>query len=179
MEYFTNDFETDCMILYNYVDNLKLHRVNNRANINGGIKPLSNIYGTTKWGYVKTKNSIVHKEPCPEGGFYTKLRTENPEYEEIFREFTNLYIPDFSYNQIVINKNFEVKPHKDASNVGVSYIIGLGEYEGGELVIDKETCRREVNIKNKFYSFNGSEITHWVKPFSGDRYSLVFYNSEV
>jgi hypothetical protein len=37
----------------------------------------------------------------------------------------------------------------------------------------------EVDIKNNFYSFNGSELTHWVKPFKGDRYSLVFYNSEI
>ena len=179
MEYFSGDLETDSMILYNYIQDLKLHRVNNRKNINKGIKPLSNIYGTTKWGYVKTKSSIVHKEPCPDGGFYTKLRSQYPHFEPIIREFTNLYIPEFSYNQIVINKNFQVEPHKDASNIGISYIIGLGDYTGGELVIDTDSYRRELNIKNKFFYFNGSEITHWVKPFTGDRYSLVFYNTEI
>jgi hypothetical protein len=43
---------------------------------------------------------------------------------------------------------------------------------GGELNVEGE----KINIKNKFYKFNGSEKIHFVEPWTdGDRYSLVFY----
>ena len=44
---------------------------------------------------------------------------------------------------------------------GVSYIIGLGDYEGGELLVyyDGENVPPTgVDIKHKFYTFDGSRF---------------------
>ena len=60
-----------------------------------------------------------------------------PEYQEIFEEFMQEYT-EFDFNQVVINKDFKITKHLDASNVGESMIIGLGDYEGGELKYRKK-----------------------------------------
>jgi len=171
MEYFTGDFDTDCMILYQYIDELPLFPTNNRKKYNNDIKPISNVYGTTQF-----ENNNGLKRPKDEGGGYkTKLKEYYPEYQKIFEEFMDEYT-NFSFNQVVINKNFKILPHKDAKNVGQSYIIGLGDYKGGELVIDYETYQETKNINHQFYTFDGSKYKHWVKDFKGDRITLVFYN---
>ena len=177
MKYFTGNFETDCLMLYMYVDELPLFTTNNRRKYSkDGSSVTSNVYGTTQFGY--TTNMYKKKawrEKAPEGGYYTKLRSEYPEYQLIFEEFVNEYI-DFEFNQVVINKNFEIQKHFDASNVGVSYIIGLGDYVGGELCIERDNTLEKHNIHHKFYTFDGSKYQHWVEPFVGTRYTLVFYN---
>lgn len=177
MIYFTGDFQIDCFLLYQYVDELPLFSVKNRSELNPtGKRPISNVYGTTNFERIsRGQGRYKYRQACPEGGFYTKLRTEHPEYEDIFKEFMNEYT-DFKYNQVVINHNFEITKHTDAQNVGESYIIGLGDYEGGELCVDFDGNIVEKDIKHQFFTFNGSKYAHWVKPFKGDRYTLVFYN---
>jgi hypothetical protein len=69
-----------------------------------------------------------------------------------------------------VNKNICSPPHIDKNNVGPSYIIALGEFTGGNLCIEG----KEYNIKNKFLKFDGTKA-HWVTPFKGTRYSLVFF----
>ena len=66
--------------------------------------------------------------------------------------------------------------HLDAYNTAVSYIIGLGDYVGGELLIyfDGENAPPTVvDIKGNFYSFDGSKFYHEVASFTGNRISLV------
>ena len=55
------------------------------------------------------------------------------------------------YNQY--NKNHRCAKHKDGRNVGESYIIGLGDYTGGELMVWDENDKnpKKHNIRNKFY----------------------------
>jgi hypothetical protein len=93
-----------------------------------------------------------------------------PELYRGIRDMMNEYHPDFKYTTIQVNKNVVSKPHVDKNNVGESYIIALGDYTGGELVIEG----REYNIKNRFKKFDGRK-GHWVNPFGGTRYSLVFF----
>jgi hypothetical protein len=78
--------------------------------------------------------------------------------------------PSFKFTTIQLNKNILSPPHIDKNNVGPSYIIAFGDYEGGKLVIEG----KENNIKNKFLNFDGTK-GHWVTPFNGTRYSLVFF----
>lgn len=80
--------------------------------------------------------------------------------------------PDFKYSSITVNHNFLTLPHKDSQNVGESIIFGVGDYEGGELVVGEE----KIDIKNKFFKFNGAKKEHYTFPFVGDRWSFVFYN---
>ena len=179
MEYFTNDFETDCYIMYGYLEDLPIFKTTNRAKHNKGIRPISNVYGLTNFSKIANKYDIVkYRKKNPNGkGYLTKLKENYPEYEFIFQEFMDLHGKNFKFNQIVINYNFKITKHLDAKNVGESMIIGLGDYEDGKLNIENKNGKiKSVDIKNKFYKFNGSKLFHWVDEFKGNRYSLVFYN---
>ena len=179
MEYFTNDYETDCYIMYGYLEVLPIFRTTNRAKHNNGVRPISNVYGTTQFSKICNKyESVIYRKKNPNGkGYLTKLKEFHPEYEFIFKEFMDLYGKGFDFNQVVINYNFKITKHLDASNVGESMIIALGDYQGGELNIENEKGEiKTMDIKNKFYKFNGSKLYHWVNEFKGNRYSLVFYN---
>tara|TARA_R100001463_G_scaffold16681_1_gene43144 strand:+ start:1062 stop:2468 length:1407 start_codon:yes stop_codon:yes gene_type:complete len=109
-------------------------------------------------------------------------QTEGKKAEEIFnlsKKIADENIPDFKYSSIQYNKNYKIKKHKDKRNMGVSYIVGLGDYEGGELLIyydGKDKPPTAVDIKNKFYTFDGSKYYHEVADFTGNRISLVYYN---
>jgi hypothetical protein len=78
--------------------------------------------------------------------------------------------PEFPYTTIQVNKNLQCDPHVDKNNMGPSYIIGLGDYTGGELVIEGKA----FNIRNRFKRFDGTK-GHWVNDFQGERYSLVYF----
>lgn len=141
--------------------NIKFVKTNNRRNINNQIPPLSMIMGYRKW--------------CGEYGLSVASKKYPLLYEKI-KELIAEYDPQFEFTTITLNKNFKCQPHKDGKNIGHSYIIGLGDYEDGELNVENE----KIDIKNKFYKFNGSEKTHFVEDWkNGDRFTLVFYNRTV
>jgi hypothetical protein len=95
----------------------------------------------------------------------TREMIKNP---SIYNECKKLF-PNFEFESVIINKNFLCPPHKDTNNIGDSIIVGLGDYTGGDLIIEDEPhC-----ILYSPLIFNGSENTHWTAPFLGDRYSVV------
>ena len=94
------------------------------------------------------------------------LKTGKPKYKEVHKLAVNVMKkkdPKFPFTSIQFNKNKQMKKHKDAKNVGESYIIGLGNYTGGELIVyntDGKSEKKRVNIKNKWYKFDGSTFPH-------------------
>lgn len=184
---FTGDLETDCYILYNYLEPLQYYigterKSNQFKNFECKKGGGSVLYGLTWKGYLKKAkdgSNIYRKASIYKGLYETKIKAEHPELEEIFKEFSKLYFPDFDWLQVQINKNYISPPHFDSANVGESIIIGLGDYEGGCLNIDREGKIDKIDIKNKFYKFNGSKYKHWAtSQNSGDRISIVFFNSK-
>ena len=57
--------------------------------------------------------------------------------------------PDFSFTTIQLNKNRQCLPHVDKNNIGDSVIVALGDFEGGELLIEGKT----YDIHNKCLLF--------------------------
>ena len=179
MYYFINNFEEDCLTMFLYLEQLPLFTTRNREKYGGGKPILSNVYGTTCFSHTVSHNKKFYRTKNPDGyGYLTKLRNSHPEFADIFKEFIELYGDSFKFNQVVINKDFKITRHLDASNVGESIIIGLGDYEGGELCLERDGKIQTHSIKERFLKFNGSKIYHYVKDFTGIRYSLVFYNTE-
>ena len=110
------------------------------------------------------------------------MKTRESRFKKLFREtkkLMRLKDPKFKFTSIQYNKNHRAARHRDARNTGISYIVGLGDYIGGELIIFDENEKNPVkhNIKNKFYTFNGSIYPHETAPYRGERYSLVFYSN--
>lgn len=80
--------------------------------------------------------------------------------------------PDFTFSSVQIVKNFSSALHVDGNNLGPSWIIGLGDYTGGELWVQGEG---QQNIKDTWYKFDGN-VPHATYPIqSGTRYSAIFY----
>ncbi len=150
----------------------KGHGVNEPSNC------FSISYGFTNFKYL-TK-TMFRKEVQGKSNLYeTTLLTHHPELKTMFQQIVDLHCPEhFKVEQVQINKNWWSPPHRDNGNVGESWILGLGDYEGGETVVEYPDNHTEYDIKYKFIKFNGSKYTHWTKPFSGTRYSLVFYQSK-
>ncbi len=88
--------------------------------------------------------------------------------QEIYNECRRLF-PEKNFDCVMINKNFQCPAHRDRNNIGDSIIVGLGDYNGGDLVVEGEPhC-----ILYSPLIFNGSEKEHWVDNFTGDRYTVV------
>jgi len=79
--------------------------------------------------------------------------------------------PDLDYDGSQVNQNYKTAPHKDKNNRGESLIIGFGDYEGGDLVIEETP----VSIKYRKIFFCGSLYTHSTTEWTGQRYSIVFF----
>jgi len=110
------------------------------------------------------------------------MKTREPRYSKLFREskkLMKLKDPKFKFTSIQYNKNHRAARHRDAKNTGISYIVGLGDYTGGELTIFDENEKNPVkhDIKGKFNTFDGSKYPHETCPFKGERYTLVFYSN--
>jgi tRNA U38,U39,U40 pseudouridine synthase TruA len=75
---------------------------------------------------------------------------------------------------IAVNRNAQFRPHTDSgagAGQSTSLIVGLGNYAGGELVVEGE----QKDIRYQGLEFNGWKQRHWTMPFSGERYSLVWF----
>ena len=105
---------------------------------------------------------------------YTK---KYPFMMELFEEFIDSHYPGFEFDSVYVNKNVKCKKHLDSKNVGESLLVGLGKYTGGQTVLYINGKERKFNIQNNSLIFNGTEIVHRSLPFSGIRYSLVFFNT--
>ena len=110
------------------------------------------------------------------------MKTREPKYKKLFNEtkkLMRLKDPKFKFTSIQYNKNNRAARHRDAKNVGVSYIVGLGDYTGGELIVFDENEKNPVkhDIRGKFNTFDGSKYPHETAPFKGERYTLVFYST--
>lgn len=141
--------------------NTKFERSNRRSKLTlDNSNPLSMIMGYRTW---RNKYDL------------SRMSKKYPELYEKLKQIMHEHDPEFEFTTITLNKNFQCARHIDSNNVGESYIIGFGDYNGGgELNVENE----KINIKYKFHKFNGSNQYHWVEPWSsGDRYTIVYYKN--
>ena len=130
----------------------------------------------------KTKHRINGKMVTKIKKQQQSNRTSDPKFKKLYLETKKLmkmHDPKYKFTTIQYNKNMRAARHVDGRNVGVSYIVGLGTYTGGELIVydnDKKPTNPVKNDLHKtFYSFNGSKFLHEVAPFKGERYTIVFF----
>ena len=92
---------------------------------------------------------------------------------DILLKFYDKYVKEHLpvYTSIQVNKNYKTTPHYDR-NHGESYIVGLGNYTGGDLIINSY----HHHIKYQPILFEGIKWLHSTTDFIGNRYSLVFFN---
>ena len=80
------------------------------------------------------------------------------------------------FTSIQINYNYSSVRHVVGNNVGPSFIRGLGEYDGGELIVEDEdghgTTKKDV--KSEWVCFDG-RVPHYTAEFQGERYSVIYF----
>jgi len=172
---------------YNLLRKYKLKKTNNRPNASGLRKLVQwgrNI-GTDKfdrvgWGVESINFGLVRKRFCIDGN--PKYKFDNPiqegnnnrKYPELYEQLKTLINqidPHFDYDCITLNHQFKCRPHYDKNNKSPSLIVGLGDYEGGELVVEGE----EFDIRHNPLMFNGGKCKHWTLEYIGDRYSVIYF----
>ena len=110
-----------------------------------------------------------------------KEYSRNAKYPELLKavaEFGNLVVPKgWDYNGITINDGVKANKHKDSKNLGRSVIIGIGDFKGGDIKVwdgdDKDPKVFDLHDKPVF--FNGGLLYHQTTPFTGERFTMVFY----
>lgn len=151
----------DCNSVLNELENIRFPTCKTRKNISSeGVKAF--VLGDVNYRGQKLL-----------GGRTRGPSRYNKKFKRLYdtlNQFMAKRKPAFKYTTIQVNKNVYCKPHVDKNNVGPSYVIALGDFTGGELVVEG----KQFNIKNKLKKFDGRRA-HWITPFKGTRYSLVFF----
>ena len=186
MTYFINDWYADLGILYEILENIEFYSGTERQKMcrhKNDNKMGSMNYGYTWKGFLKKdKNgNKINRTASPYKGLYkTKVMDDYPFLHDVFTEFQQLYFPEFRFTSVQMNKNFPCPRHIDGTNVGESILVCLGDYEGGELIVENWEGHEKypVDNRNKMFRFNGAKYYHSVAPFTGTRYSLVFFSNK-
>jgi hypothetical protein len=117
----------------------------------------------------------------PSGGL-SWWSTQYPDVYEKLRALMTKYDPHFSYTHITLNRNLQCKRHTDGGNAGPSYIGAFGNFVGGGLIVEPpgggqpETL---LDLHSNFVMFNGKTQPHETAPFTGERFTLVYYTSDI
>lgn len=153
-----------------------------RPNVSGVDEELSARYtANSNWGkkivgkpcQSITLGFIRHRHKKKDEARQLSAKTfKHSELYELSKKFIAEINPDFKYTTICINKNLVCQKHKDAKNDGQSLIIGLGDYEGGNLYVEGV----KHNIKDNPVIFDGFRQEHYNDEItSGTKYSLIYY----
>ena len=189
--------------MINQIENalFELRKIKTKINRNIHRHNVSGIKSKTQVGRdIEFKRISINGFPCESltfGTFENRFKKKNEgriapsvwnnRYPEIYQEILDLslYIIPENFNtkntmNITLNKNLKCLPHIDNQNTGLSIIIGLGNYTGGRLILHHtETDLEYINIHNKPYIFDGTKIKHSTEDFIGERYSIIFYNTNL
>ena len=116
---------------------------------------------------------IVNKRCLPPGP--SRQNWLRPYLYKLLLDFGAKYV-DISWNAITVNQNYKAAPHRDKQNIGDSYLVAFGDYQGGELEFHEGEKQGLHNINCRPILHNFSKDLHSVKDFTGTRISLVYYN---
>ena len=91
------------------------------------------------------------------------------------KSFLKTHDLNYKFEAVTINKNHAAAKHTDKTTKGTA--TSSGSATTPELVFnDKKSPHHGAhNIKNKWLKFVG-DTEHYVKPFKGTRYTLVYYH---
>lgn len=108
----------------------------------------------------------------------------NKKYPDLLRALINfgniIAEPGWRYTAITLNHGVQAKKHRDTSNVGRSIIIGIGDYTDGPLRVwePDDAYFTDMDLKDKPTMFNGALRTHETQPFTGERYTIIYYRQK-
>jgi len=171
----TDDEVLSCLRLWGFKENT------NRGNVTPNGKKF--VYSDTV--------GLIKMSTC-ERTLVTVGTKRYPEFTRVISKWLKSRLPaelqqSFAFTSVNINKNYAGRLHRDGNNAGPSVIKAFGDFKGGELNYwpsdDKKTALEDfdhkqkvtVNLKDNMLLFDGNR-GHYVNPFKGERFSLVFFS---
>ena len=106
---------------------------------------------------------------------YSRQNWKRPYLYHLLLEFGRKWV-DISFNAITLNQNYRAGKHYDKHNSGDSFLVAFGSYTGGDLLIHEGDLSGNHNIWCNPIRADFSQMLHSVDFFTGERYSLVYYN---
>jgi len=108
---------------------------------------------------------------------YSRNCWQRPYLYKLLLDFGEKHV-QIPWTSITVNDNYKAAPHRDRGNVGESYLIGFGDYSGGELQIHEGDLSGSHSVRHKPLVTDFSKVLHSVQQWEGQRYSLVFYTAK-
>ena len=68
-----------------------------------------------------------------------------------------------------------MSPAKDAGNVGSTLAMFLGDFTGGELLLETGEVFSEKGV---WHRYSGSDVLHWNLPHVGEKFSVIAHNNK-
>lgn len=130
------------------------------------FRPVSGVGRSQAFG-------VVNRRSCPPD--YSRNCWHRPYLYSLLLEFGKNISKDLSWNAITVNQNYCAGPHRDKGNVGNSFLTAFGDYTGGELNLLEGDLSGSYNIRGIPIIMDFKNVLHSVSPFTGNRYSLVYY----
>ena len=89
--------------------------------------------------------------------------------------------PDYAarYTAVAFTRNFEGSPHIDTQNIAPFYGLALGDFSAGGGALCVECSAREVahiDTRHRLGRADG-RYPHWVAPYTGTRFSVIYYQT--
>ena len=135
----------------------------------------------TQSGRPYCQSFIFGKNMKDPAGAMSWWSTAFPDQYEQLCALIKKYCPGFKFTHITLNRNLRCKRHRDRGNAGPSLICGFGPFQGGKLIVENPTTGEEVahDVRRRLVSFNGAKQPHETAPYTGERYTCVWYTSTI
>ena len=89
--------------------------------------------------------------------------------------------PEYPCNNFALTRNFQSSPHIDRNDQTYQFAISLGDFEGGQLVVECDDYKsiNVIDTRNRIAAVDGRYV-HWVRGFSPDkeRFSIICYSTD-
>jgi len=136
-----------------------------------------NKYRLTSGSGCSQAFGIVNRRCLPPD--YSRQCWTRPYLYKLLLDYGRAHV-SIPFTSITVNQNYKADAHRDKGNVGQSYLVAFGDYTGGELEIHEGPLKGLHDVRTPVVT-DFSRVLHSVRPFQGNRYSLVYYtckNSE-
>ena len=94
---------------------------------------------------------------------------------EYIRSMLPAWMPQMEHFAVTLNRQVQCHPHKDKNNVGITAILFLGDFEGGDLV---RADGRHFSGRLEWFGYDGAQTEHWNTSItSGEKVAVVAHNT--
>ena len=145
------------------------------------MERVESLMATRKWRNMCLRTNIVSKDKIQQWGKVKLALCESNEPKKknlhdrkLVKAIAEIAPEWWGENtRVCLNRNVKCEKHRDG-NKGHSYILFLGDFQGGALLFENGS---KIEEKNTWHKING-QIPHWNEEHKGTKYSIIIYQSE-